>query len=147
MDEDAPSFVVALTINIIIFIVIPFVMAYRRGYFFNISEHFNWIKSIFKKKNQYLPTEWTLICVRQLSLFEKHQIQRIIVKQMPYHSTGYRTVIILTSGKTVEDPLGENKAYWINDVIHKDNILIRTWQKGSQYEYDVIPIKEHNRAY
>lgn len=111
MEEDAPNFIVALVINIIIFIVIPLIMAYRRGYLFNISEHFNWIKSIFKKKNQYLPTEWTLICVRQLSVFEKHQIQRIIVKQMPYHSTGYRTVIILKSGKTVEYPLGENKGY------------------------------------
>lgn len=143
MDEDAPSFIVALIINVIIFIVIPLVMAYRRGYFFNISEHFNWIKSIFKKKNQYLPTEWTLICVRQLSVFEKHQIQRIIVKLMPYHSTGYRTVIILKSGKTVEYPLGENKGYWIDDEIHKDNILLRKWQKGNQYKYDIIPIKGH----
>lgn len=137
MDEDTPSFVAALIINVIIFIVIPLVMAYRRGYFFNISEHFNWIKSIFKKKNQYLPTEWTLICVRQLSVFEKHQIQGIIVKLMPYHSTGYRTVIILKSGKTVEYPLGENKGYWIDDIIHKDNILIRKWQKGTQYKYDI----------
>lgn len=114
MDEDTPNFVVALIINIIIFIVIPLVMAYRRGYLFNISEHFNWIKSIFKKKNRYLPTEWTLICVRQLSAFEKHQIQRIIVKLMPYDRTGYRTVIILKSSKTVEYPLGENKGYWID---------------------------------
>ncbi len=142
MDEDAPSFVVALIINVIIYIVIPLVMAYRRGYFFNISEHFNWIKIIFKKKNQYLPTEWTLICVRQLSVFEKNQIQRIIVKLMPCHSTGYRTVIILKSGKTVEYPLGENKGYWIDDEIHKDNILLRKWQKENQYKYDVIPIKE-----
>lgn len=53
MDEDAPGFVAALIINVIIFIVTPLVLAYRRGYFFNISEHFNWIKSIFKNKNQY----------------------------------------------------------------------------------------------
>lgn len=142
MDEDAPSFVVALIINVIIFIVIPLVMAYRRGYFFNISEHFNWIKSIFKKNNQYLPTEWTLICVRQLSVFEKHQIQRIIVKLMPYHSTGYRIVIILKSGKTVEYPLGENKGYWIDDEIHKDNLLLRTWKKQTMFKYDVVPIKD-----
>jgi hypothetical protein len=34
MDEDTPSFVVALIINVIVFIVIPLVMTYRRGYFF-----------------------------------------------------------------------------------------------------------------
>ncbi len=142
MDEDAPSFVVALVINIIIFIVIPLVMAYRRGYFFHISKHFNWIKSIFKKKNQYLPTEWTLIRVRQLSVFEKNQIQRIIVKLMPYDRTSYRTVIILKSGKTVEYPLGENKGYWVEDEIHKDNLLLRTWKKQTMFKYDVVPIKD-----
>ena len=143
MDEDTPSIAVALIINIIVFIIIPLVMAYRRGYLFNISEHFNWIKSIFKKKNQYLPTEWTIIGLRQLSAFEKHQIQRITVKLMPYHSTGYRTVIILKSGKTVEYPLGENKGYWIDDEIPINNILLRKWQKGTLYKYDIIPIKEH----
>lgn len=145
MEEDAPNFIVALVINIIIFIVIPLIMAYRRGYLFNISEHFNWIKSIFKKKNQYLPTEWTLICVRQLSVFEKHQIQRIIVKLMPYDRTGYRTIIILKSDKSVEYPFGENKGYWIDDEISKDNILLRKWQKGTQYNYDIIPIIEHEQ--
>lgn len=40
MDKDAPNFVAALIINIIIFIVIPLVMEYRRGYLFNLSDHF-----------------------------------------------------------------------------------------------------------
>lgn len=39
MDEDAPSLVVALILNIIIFIIIPLVMTYRRGYFFNVNKH------------------------------------------------------------------------------------------------------------
>ena len=143
MDEDAPNFTVALVINIIIFIVIPLVMAYRRGYLFNSSEHFNWIKSIFKKKNQYLPTEWTLICVRQLSAFEKYQIQKIVVKLMSYNREGYYAVIQLKSGKTIEYPLGEDKGYWINDEIPINNILLRKWQKGTQYKYDIIPINEH----
>ena len=55
MEEDAPNLIVVLVINIIIFIVIPLVMAYRRGYLFNISEHFNWIKGLFAQKNQCLP--------------------------------------------------------------------------------------------
>lgn len=144
MDEDTPSVAVALVINVIIFIVMPLVMAYRRGYFFNSDEHFNWIKSILRKKNQYLPTEWTIVGLRYLSAFEKSQIQRIVVKLMPYNKIGYRAVIVLKSGKTIEYPLGENKGYWIDDVIHKDNIFLRRWQKGNQYQYDVIPVKERN---
>lgn len=140
MDEDAPSFVLALIINIIIFIVIPLVMAYRRGYFFNSNEHFYWIKRVFKRKNQYLSTEWTITGLRQLSAFEKHQVQRIKVI-LPYDKMGYRVEIVLKSGKTVEYPLGENKGSWIAKVVHKDNILIRKWQKGNQYKYDIIPIK------
>lgn len=143
MDEDAPNFVAALIINIIIFIVIPLVMAYRRGYLFNISEHFNWIKGLFAQKKQCLLSEWTIVGIRQLSAFEKYQIQKIIVKMMPYDRIGYRAVIILKSGETIEYPLGENKGYWIDDEIPINNILLRKWQKGTQYKYDVIPIIEH----
>ncbi|MDE6861084.1 MAG: hypothetical protein K2J65_11815 [Duncaniella sp.] len=143
MEEDTPNFTVALFINIIIFIVIPLVMAYRRGYFFNLSEHFNWIKGLIRHKNQYLPTEWIITGIRQLSAFEKYQIQKIIVKMMPYDRIGYRAVIILKSGKTIEYPLGENKDYWIDDEIPINNILLRKWQIGTQYKYDIIPIIEH----
>lgn len=142
MDEDAPNLIVALIINVIIFIVIPLVMAYRRGYFFNTAEHFNWVKSVFSRKNQYLPTDWTVVGLRQLTAFEKYQVQRIVVRLMPYFSSGYRVIIVLKSGKTVEYPLGENKGYWIDDVIHKDNILLRTWQKKTWYKYDVVLIKD-----
>ena len=38
MDEDAPNIVVALIINGIIFVIIPLIMAYRRGYFINFGE-------------------------------------------------------------------------------------------------------------
>lgn len=140
MDEDAPNFVTVLIINIIVFIVTPLVVAYRHGYFFNSDEHFNWIKRVFKRKNQYLPTEWTVTGLRQLSAFERHQIKKIVVKLMPYDRIGYRAIIILKSNKTVEYPLGENKGFWIDDIIPKDNILIRKWQKENQYKYDLIPI-------
>ncbi len=143
MDEDAPSFVVALIINVIIFIVIPLVMAYRRGYFFNIAEHFNWTKRVFRQKNQFLPTEWTVIELSQLSAFEKYQIQKIVVKLMPFNKVGYRAMVVLKSGKTIEYELGENKGYWIDDVIHTDNILLRTWQKGTCYKYDISMIKPY----
>lgn len=141
MDEDAPSLVVALILNIIIFIVIPFVMAYRRGYFFNMDEHLNWIKELFKHKNQYLPTEWTVTGIRQLSAFEKHQIHKIVVKFMPENGDGYWAFLTLKSGKRVKYRLCENKFLGIDDEIHKNNILIRKWQKGINYKYDVIPLK------
>lgn len=143
MDEDAPSFVVALIINIIIFIVIPLVMAYRRGYLFNVSEHFNWLKILFRRKNMVLPIEWTITGIRQLSVFEEYQIQKIVVKLMSYYKEGYWAVILLKSGKTIEYPPGENKGYWSDTEIPINNVLIRKWQKRNQYKYDIIPIKEH----
>ncbi len=143
MDEDTPSFTIALIINIIIFIVIPLVMAYRRGYFFNFGEHCIWIKNLFKRNKLYMPTDWTVTGVRQLSAFEKQQIQKIVLKLMPYNKAGYRVIIVLKSNKTLEYPIGENKGYWIDDLIPKDNILIRKWQKGNHYKYDIIPIIDH----
>jgi len=132
-----------LTLNIIIFIVIPLVMAYRRGYLFNVSEHFNWLKILFRRKNMVLPIEWTITGVRQLSVFEEYQIQKIVVKLMSYYKEGYWAVILLKSGKTIEYPLGENKGYWSDTEIPINNVLIRKWQKRNQYKYDIIPIKEH----
>lgn len=141
MDEDAPSLPIALIINIIIFIVIPLVMAYRRGYFFNFGEHLYWTKNLFKKNKQYLPTDWTITGVRQLSAFEKQQVRKIVVKYMPL--LGYIVTIILKSNKTLDYPIGENKGYWIDDEINKENILIRKWQKGNYYKYDIIPMVDH----
>lgn len=145
MDEDTPNFAVALILNVIIYIVIPLIMAYRRGYFFNVNEHLNWIKSIFRQKAPYVPTEWTLIGLRQPFAFEKHQIQRVVVKLMTSYSNGYRVIIVLKSGKFLEYPLGGHKGYYIDDVIPKNNILIRKWQQGTQYKYDIIPIIEHEQ--
>lgn len=143
MDEDAPNIVVTIIINVIIFVVIPLIMAYRRGYFINFGERLEWMKNIINRKSAYLPEEWTITKVRPLSAFEKYQIQKVVVKFMPESRDGYWAVIILKSGKYRLFKLGDNKGYQIDDIIHKDNILLRTWQKGNQYRYDVIPIKEH----
>lgn len=64
---------------------------------------------------------------------------------MTYGRTGYRAVIILKSGKTIEYPIGENKGYWIDTEIPKDNILILKWQKDAQYKYEIIPIVAHEK--
>lgn len=142
MDEDAPNIVVSLIINGIIFIVIPLVMAYRRGYFINFGERLEWLKNILNRKSAYLPEEWTITKVRPLSAFEKYQIQKVVVKFMPENRDGYWAVIILNSGKYRLFKLGDNKGYWIDDIIHKDNILLRTWQKKIWYKYDAVPIKD-----
>lgn len=145
MDEDAPNIVVTIIINVIIFVVIPLIMAYRRGYFINFGERLEWLKNILNRKSVYLPEEWTTTKIRPLSAFEKYQIQKIAVKLGSYPKEGYWAIITLKSGKTIEYKLGENKGYWIDDVIHKDNILLRTWQKGNLYKYDVVPIKEYEK--
>ena len=142
MDEDAPNIVVALIINGIIYVVIPLVMAYRRGYFINFGERLEWMKNILYRKSTYLPEERTITKVRLLSSFEKYQIQKIAVQFGSYPREGYWAVITLKSGKTIDYKLGENKGYWIDDIIHKDNILLRKWQKGISYKYDVVPIKD-----
>ena len=89
-------------------------MAYRRGYFFNANEYFNWLKAYSEREISFFRLR-TIIGLRQLSTFEKYQIENIVVKLMPYDRTGYRAIILLKSGKTVEYPLGENKGYWIDD--------------------------------
>lgn len=142
MDEDAPNIVVALIINGIIFVVIPLIMAYRRGYFINFGERLEWLKNILNRKSAYLPEEWTITKVRPLSAFEKYQIQKVVVKYMPENRDGYWAIITLQRGKYRLFKLAENKGYWIDDVIPKDNLLLRTWQKAAQYKYDVVPIKD-----
>lgn len=97
-------------------------------------------KKLQRKNCEYLPADWIITKLRPLSSFEKCQIHRIIVKFMPHNRDGYWAVIILKSDKTIEYPLGENKGYWIDDEIPKNNILLRKWQKGTQYKYDIIPI-------
>lgn len=145
MDEDAPNIVVTLIINGIIYVVIPLIMAYRRGYFINLGERLEWLKNILNKKSAYLPEEWTITKVRPLSAFEKYQILKTEVQFGSYPREGYWAVISLKSGKKLKYKLGENKGYWIDDIIHKDNILLRKWQKGTQYKYDIIPIIEYEQ--
>ena len=137
MDEDAPNIIVALIGIGICYLVVPLIMIYRRGYFINFSERLEWIKNILNRKNAYLPEEWTVIKIRPFSAFEKYQIQKVVVKFMPENRDGYWAVIILNSGKHRLFKLGENGGYWIDDEIHKDNILIRTCQKGTKYKYDI----------
>jgi len=142
MDEGTLIFIVVA--NVIFYIIIPLVMLYRRGYFFNFSERLEWLRNIRNRKNTYLPEDWTIIRVRPLSKFEKRQIQNIVVKFDSSHredGVGYKAVITLNSGKEIKYIFGENKGYWFDDTIHKDNILLRTWQKEDNYYYDLVPIK------
>jgi hypothetical protein len=80
LDEDTPNIVVTLIINGIIFMVIPLIMVYRRGYFINFGERLECIKNILNRKSAYLPEEWIITKVRPLYSFEKYQIQKIAVQ-------------------------------------------------------------------
>ena len=112
--------------------VIPLIMVYRRGYFINFGERLECIKNILNRKSAYLSEEWII-----RSDTEDSSSIRLLSRE------GYWAIITLKSDKIIEYKLGENKGFWIDDIIHKDNILLRKWQKGTQYKYDVIPIKEH----
>lgn len=142
MDEDAPSLTIALITNIIIFIVTPLVMAYRRGYFFNVSERLSNLTRVFSKKKIIAPQEWTVIKIRPLSKFEKSQIRKIKVKFMLYNHDGYWVRITLNSGKTIDYILGDRKGYCVDDELDKDKVLLRSWHKAGNHQYnDIVPIE------
>ena len=142
MDEDAPSLTIALIINIIIFIVIPLVMAYRRGYFFNVRERLSNLTRVFSKKKIIAPQEWTVIKIRPLSKFEKAQISKINVKFRPNDRNGYWAEITLKTGRTLYYILGDRKNYWVDDELDKDKVLLRSWDKlGCQPYNDIIPVE------
>lgn len=112
MDEGTLIFIVVA--NVIFYIIIPLVMLYRRGYFFNFSERLEWLRNIRNRKSMYQPEDWTIIKVRPLSKFEKRQIQNIVVKfnDSLHREDGdeYRAVITLNSGKEIN-------YFWNNLII------------------------------
>lgn len=142
MDEDAPSLIGSLIICVVIYVIIPLILAYRRGYFFNTKEKLiNLISRFSKDKVQY-PKDWTVVKVRPLSKFEKAQIRKVKVKFRPNDLDGYWAEITLKSGRTLYYILGDRKDYWIDDVIDADNILLRSWHKTDCSPYnDIIPIE------
>lgn len=135
MDEDAPSLTLAVIINLIIYIVIPLVMAYRRGHFINAGGKIRYYWDIIAKNTANYPIDWTITKTRHLSEFEKAQIKSITVKFMPDNRNGYWTEITLKSGKTLLYRLADRKNYWIDDKISPDNILLRRWQKTGEKTY------------
>lgn len=142
MDEDAPSLTSALLMFSVIYVIIPLIMAYRRGYFFNACEKFyNFIKR-FSRKEVVYPKDWAITKIRPLSKFEKAQIKKITVRHMPDNREGYWAEITLNSGHTLYYSLGDRKHYRMDDVMDKDNILLRSWHKKDDQPYnDIIPIE------
>lgn len=140
MDEDAPSLTLAVIINLIIYIVIPLVMAYRRGLFINAGGKIRYYWDIIAKNTANYPKDWTIIKTRHLSKFEKAQIKSITVKFMPDNRNGYWAEITLKSGKTLLYTLADRKNYWIDDKIPSDKLLLRIWQKAGEKTYfDIVP--------
>lgn len=140
MDEDASSLTLAVIINLIIYIVIPLIMAYRRGYFINVGGKLCYYWDIITKNTAHYPKDWTNTKTRPLSKFEKAQIKNISVRFMPDNRKGYWVEIILKSEKTLLYSLADRKNYWIDDKISPDKLLLRIWQKAGEKTYfDVIP--------
>lgn len=142
MDEDAPNIIGSLIICVVIYVIIPLIMAYRRGYFFNTKEKLvNFISGFSKDKAQH-PKDWTIVKVRPLSKFEKAQISKVKVKFRSNDHDGYWAEITLKSGRALYYILGDRKGYWIDDVVDVDNILLRSWHKMGYSPYnDIIPIE------
>lgn len=137
MEDTGISTIIILLV--ICYVIIPLILLYRRGYFINLGSRFEWLHNVLNKKSKYLPEDWTVVKVRPLSKFEKYQIQSIVIE---FSESRYWAIITLNSGKTVEYKFDRlDKGYWFGDTIHKDNILLRTWQKGGEYYYDLVPIK------
>ena len=145
---DTADEIVIVSSFVTFYVIIPIIMLYRRGYFINFGRWLEWWKNFLNRNSLYLPEKWIIVSVRPLTRFEKFQIKYIKVqlKIVLGEKTRYCAIITLNSGKTVEYPLGEEEGYyyWIDKVIHKDNILLRTWQKGNKYYYDLVPIKEES---
>lgn len=140
MDEDAPSLTLAVIINLIIYIVIPLVMAYRRGCFINVGGKLRYYWDIIAKNTANYPKDWTVTKTRPLSKFEKAQIKNITVRFMPDNRKGYWAEITLKSGRNLLYTLADRKNYWIDDKIPSDKLLLRIWQKAGEKAYfDFIP--------
>lgn len=140
MDEDAPSLIGSLIICVIKYVIIPLILVYRRGYFFNTKEKLENFIRRFSNNQVQRPKDWTIVKVRPLSKFEKAQISKVKVKFRPNEQDGYWAEITLKSRRTLYYILGDRKNYWIDDVIDVDNLLLRSWHKMGCSPYnDIVP--------
>lgn len=141
MDEDAPNFTVSVIINLIIYIVIPLVIAYRKGYLQR------WLGKLRKTKGVSLSTpindipalediEWTLEDERPFTEDEKNSITSLEVVSAMDGSLSVKCSI--KEGGQTFIRLAERLVLPVGTYLDKNKVILREWKKGEySVKYDI----------
>lgn len=141
MDEDFPNFTLAVIINIIIYIVIPLVIAYRKGYLQK------WLGKLRKTDDVSLSTptndpmplediEWTLEDERPFTDDEKNSITSLEVVSAMDGSLSVKCSI--KEGGQTFITLAEGLVLPVGTYLDKNKVILREWKKGEySVKYDI----------
>lgn len=141
MDEDAPNFTVSVIINLIIYIIIPLVIAYRKGYLQR------WLGKLRKTKGVSLSTsindipplediEWTLEDERPFTEDEKNSLTSLEVVQAMDGSLLVKCSI--KEGGQTFIRLAEGLVLPVGTYLDKGKVILREWKKGEySVKYDI----------
>lgn len=138
MNEDAPNFTLAVIINLIIYIVIPLVIAYRKGYLQK------WLRKLHKTDDVSLSTptnnippmediEWILEDERPFTDDEKNSIASLKVVQAMDGSLSVKCLI--KKGRQTFIPLVEELNLPVGTHLEKDKVILKVWRRLNQEKY------------
>ena len=138
MNEDAPNFTLAVIINLIIYIVIPLVIAYRKGYLQR------WLKKLRKTEDVPLSTptndpiplediEWTLEDERPFTDDEKNSVTSLEVVQTMDGSLSVKCSI--KEGSQTYIWLAEELNLPVGTYLDKDKVILKVWRRLNQEQY------------
>lgn len=136
MDEDSPNFTLAVIINLIIYIVIPLIITYRKGYLQR------WLRKLHKTKDvsPSIPTndisplediEWTLEDERPFTDDEKDSITSLEIMQAMDGSLSVKCSIKEDGQAFIR--LAEELKLPVGTPLDKDKVILREWKKGEYY--------------
>ena len=136
--EDNPDNIFTVVWFIIICIVIPLVMAYRRGYLLHLRWRYKDLIHLFIPP--YAPKEWIVTSVKRLSWFDRLQIESIWIKH-DYTKNENFIRILIKGGKTIDYTLAEDKGIPSGTFLDKKKILFRRLEReNSNPYYDIMTI-------
>lgn len=144
MDEDAPNFTLAVIINLIIYVVIPLVIAYRKGYLQRWLRKFRKTDdvSLSTPTNDTLPLEdieWTLEDERPFTDDEKNSITSLEVVQAMDGSLSVKCSI--KEGGQTFIRLADELTLPVGTLLDKDKVVLKVWRRLNQEKY-YISIKD-----
>lgn len=138
MDEDAPNFTLAVIINLIIYIVIPLVIAYRKGYLQRCLKKLRKTEdvSLSTPANDPMPLEdieWTLEDERPFTDDEKNSVTSLEVVQTMDGSLSVKCSI--KEGGQTFIPLAEELNLPVGTSLDKDRVILKVWRRLNQEKY------------